>query len=126
MSYTLTYDPSFCDQVIELGKKGKTKTQMAAKFGVSRNTIYDWMNKYPDFQEAMDVAVSAAQNWWEKQLQRQTKTGEGSATAAIFAMKNQFPDQYKDRKETHHSGELGVFELDFTGFAEDDDEPGEE
>jgi hypothetical protein len=35
-----TYDPSYCERVIELGEKGKSKAQIASALRVSRKSLY--------------------------------------------------------------------------------------
>ncbi len=88
---------------------------MAAKLGISRETLYAWMEEYPDFSDAMKKARHLAQQKWEQILMDQATTGKGNATAAIFAMKNQFPDDYRDRYEQRVEGEV-YHEIDFTGY----------
>jgi len=114
------YRDDMCKTAIALGKKGKTWTAIANELGVSRETIYTWMDIHPNFLDAMKLSRGMAMQWWEQTLQGQA-LGElpgGSATAAIFAMKNQFPDDYRDRREVDHSGELKVVEVSFLGYDE--------
>lgn len=65
-----------------------------------------------------------AQEWWETTGQGQSrgKYDGGSAASLTFMMKNQFPDDYRDRREIDHSGELKIVELNFEGFDGDDDD----
>ena len=119
-----SYDPGYCDAVVEFGREGLSLTGFAVKLGVSKQTVYNWMDEHPEFMDAIEKARAAAQEWWEAALRTQTMTGKGNATAAIFAMKNQFPDDYRDRREVDIDGKVGVFEIDFTGYDEDTaDEP---
>lgn len=118
------YDPAYCAKAIELGKRGKTWTAIAAALGIARETLYAWSDTYPDFSDALKLARVHAQVWWEDTMQGQARGKyEGSnATAMIFAVKNQFPDDYRDRREIDHSGELKIVELNFEGFDGDDDD----
>ena len=117
------YDTAMCDTVRELGKQGLTHTAIAATLDVSRETLYRWRDEYEDFSDALKAARSAAQHKWERILMGQANGSiNGNATAAIFAMKNQFPDDYRDRREMDVKAEVGVFEIDFTGYDEDEDE----
>jgi phage terminase large subunit len=61
------YDPSFCDLVIELGAQGKSKAQLAASIGVSRETIDLWAKVHPEFSDALKFAKDLALAWWEDQ-----------------------------------------------------------
>ena len=37
-----TYNPEFCERVIEYGKQGKSITWMAAELGVHKDSLYEW------------------------------------------------------------------------------------
>lgn len=60
------YKPEYCDRVIEMGAMGKSRVQMAANLGVSRNTLDTWVAQHEDFLEAMTRADTLAQDWWEQ------------------------------------------------------------
>ena len=100
------YDPAYCDKVVELGKAGKSKAQMAAHFDVSRQTIDNWASDYPDFLEALNRAMAHCQAWWE------TKGAEGMEkpgfNAAVWkkSVEARFRDDYTERREVSHSGEI--------------------
>ncbi|MGL4566031.1 MAG: hypothetical protein ACRCVD_12110 [Halioglobus sp.] len=116
------YKPKYCELAIELGQQGKSYAAIANAIGVVRETLYDWMEQHPPFSDAMKRSRMAALEWWEATGQGQARgTIEGNATAMIFMMKNQFPDDYRDRREIKHDGELKIVEMDFTGFNDDDD-----
>ena len=51
-----TYDPAFCERVIELGEQGKSKAQIAKALRISRKSLYLWMKVHPEFAEAMKEA----------------------------------------------------------------------
>lgn len=95
------YDPAYCDTVIELGKTGASKAEMAAELGCARSTFALWEGAHPEFSEAVKDAVSWSQAWWEKQGRIATFGGvDGfNSTAFIFNMKNRFPSDWKDKQE---------------------------
>jgi hypothetical protein len=95
------YLPEYGDRVIELGKEGASKAEMAAELGCARSTFALWEERHPDFSEAVKEAVGWSQAWWEKKG-RQATFGEVegfNATAFIFNMKNRFPADWKDKVE---------------------------
>lgn len=103
-----TYDPAYCDKVIELGREGASKAEMAFALGVARNTLDNWAATHPEFLSAVKEAVSLAQGWWEAEGRKAVfgaKPGF-NATAYIFTMKNRFPDDWKDKRETELSGSV--------------------
>jgi len=95
------YDPAFCDKVIELGKAGASKAEMAAELGVVRQTLDNWCEQHREFLDSVKQAVSWSQAWWEKNGRIATFGGtEGfNATSFIFNMKNRFPADWKDKVE---------------------------
>ena len=102
------YDAAFCDRVIELGKEGASKAEMAVEIGCSRPTFDAWMEAHTEFSYAVKEALFASQAWWEKQGRIATFGGtEGfNATSFIFNMKNRFPADWRDKVEQEQSGEL--------------------
>lgn len=59
------YTPLYCEQVIELGRAGKSVTQIAAELDVNRDTIYEWVKVHPEFSDAITRSKQLAQAWWE-------------------------------------------------------------
>jgi transposase-like protein len=115
------YRPEFVAEVATLAKQGKTITGIAAHFGVVRETIYDWMDKHPDFSDAIKLAKTTQLGVLEDVLLKQAKgVIEGNTAAIIWAMKNQHPEQYQDRRDLNVKVEQ-VVEINFLGY--DGDEP---
>jgi len=103
------YHPIYGEKVIELGKLGKSKAQIAASLGISRQTWYRWIDEHAEFSDAVKEAEFLCLSWWEDKGQEGLKGGELNATAFIFQMKNRFRDDYRDKIETEnkHEGNLG-------------------
>lgn len=103
------YQEDMCQEVIKFGKLGYSRTAIAAKLGISRNTLYQWVKQYPDFQDAMEKAVEESQIFWEDAL-RLTAMGaleKANATATIFALKSQFQQDWKEIRTTELVGANG-------------------
>ena len=97
------YDPSWmCDAVIEVGRLGGSKDKMAATIGVHIDTIYEWVEKHPEFSEAIKEATQLSKVWWENcgQVSAIGMVEGFNSTAWIFNMKNRFPETYRDVKVT--------------------------
>lgn len=60
-----SYDPKYCDQIVEMGKEGKSLAQMASILGFNRQTLVNWCDKYPEFEEAYALSQTHALAWWE-------------------------------------------------------------
>lgn len=96
------YKESYCMDVVEFMGRGHSATAFAGEIGVSRDTLYDWRGKYPDFMEAMKVGQAKRVLFWEREHMRITETGEGMIVGSIFALKNADPtdpEGYRDRHE---------------------------
>ena len=91
------YEPVFCDRIIACGKVGDSRTQMAAKLGIARETLNNWGKAHPEFLAALKRADTLSQSWWEDRLREIAVTGKGNVTAVIFAMKNRFKADWQER-----------------------------
>ena len=95
------YTPQMCEDLIEAGKQGMGKAEMAAHIGIHRDTLNDWGKNNPEFSAALKEAVSQSQAWWERKG-REGATGEVdgfNSTAWIFNMKNRFREDWRDKHE---------------------------
>ena len=102
------YDPAYCERVIELGRTGASKAEMAAELDCARSTFALWEQAHAEFSEAVKAAVDLSQAWWEKNGRLATFGGTDgfNATSFIFNMKNRFPADWKDKVEQEQSGKL--------------------
>lgn len=91
------YRAEFCDRIIELGKLGYSQAQMAADLGVSKQTITDWAKSHDDFSDALTLARTYSQSWWE--MKAQTGLEDRNFNAAIWdkSVKSRFREDYTDR-----------------------------
>ena len=105
------YDPSFCDEVIELGRQGKSQAQMAAHFGVAKATITQWAQQHAEFSNALARANVLAQAHLEDLAYNGLNDSKFNANLFKIIAYNRFRDDYADRKEVsieanhmiHHS-----------------------
>jgi DNA-binding XRE family transcriptional regulator len=102
------YDPSMCETIIALGKKGKSKTQMAAHLDISRSTFDRWLEANEDFKESWELADTHAQAFWEE-------IGFGGVGNKFFndrawslQVRNRFAHSYKENRELELSGVGGA------------------
>lgn len=102
------YDPTFCDLVIELGAEGKSKAQIAAALGISRETLNQWKKSNKPFSDALKTAHDLALSWWETAGQMNMTRQGFNATAYIFQMKNRFREDYNDASVVDHSVNVTV------------------
>lgn len=106
------YDPAMCDQVIELGREGFGKAEIAYELGVCRDTLDEWCRQHPSFSDAITRAREFSLGWWNKQGRAGVWGGKDfNAQAYSLQVRNRFPQDWRDKQEVEHSGELTLEQL---------------
>jgi transposase len=105
------YDPKYCEEVVELGKIGKSVEQIAAKLGLSLRVLYLWRDTYPDFMHAMEDSKTYEQAWWEEQaaayMVENKESDRLNATLWSRSMAARFPKKYRESTKTEITGADG-------------------
>jgi len=60
------YSPAFCDLVVQYGRQGMSLVEIASELQISRTSMYDWAQKFPEFSTALTRAREESQAWWER------------------------------------------------------------
>ena len=102
------YEPAFCDEAETFLAEGYSVAALAGHLHVAKSTVYEWIERYPDFSDAVKRGQAGAVLWWEKANRNLAMTGEGNATACVFGLKNRASDEWRDKVETEHSGAVTV------------------
>lgn len=100
------YSEAYCNEVIETMAQGLSLTSFAGIIGVARSTINVWMGEHPEFSEAVKIGTAKRVHYLERRL----LDGEigPRVTSHIFALKNADPEEWRDRKELEHSGQVAI------------------
>lgn len=120
------YKPSYCDDVIEYGKQGKSIAWMAATIGVDRTTIeIAWPQAHPEFSISLTQARLLSQLWWEDAGQSNLVTPGFSASVWSRSMAARFPADWREVKGNEISGPSGgpvqtVSRIELVGVQPDD------
>jgi hypothetical protein len=105
-----------------------TNAQIAKFVGLDVSTLTDWSNKYPEFKEMIENSRyrrdgEVVASFYKKACGYYTtkkkvlSNGEvisyedyvpPDTLAGIFYLKNRLPEDWKDRQETYHSGNINV------------------
>lgn len=89
--------------------QGYSLQSFGALIGVPYKTVYTWPKIYPEFGAAADIGKICRLREWEGIINASaTGKSKGNAASIIFALKNYFPDNYKDKREMEHSGNVYV------------------
>ena len=106
----------------KLASEGLTDKQIYLSMGIGHDTFYTYIKKYPEFSEALkkgkQQAIAKVENaLFQKacgfKITLETPNGSKeqyihSDTAAIFFLKNRDPENWKDRQDIEHSGDLKI------------------
>lgn len=101
------YRPEYCEQVVELGREGRSYTQIAARMDIAKSTLYLWMDAHPEFSDAMTRARELAQCWFEDKGQGGLETPGFNASLWAKQVSARFPDDYTERSKRELSGAEG-------------------
>lgn len=105
------YDPAVCDEVIALGRQGKSKAQMSAALNIPIATFKAWEQGQPDFRAAMDFAMDLAQAHWEELADNHIKEAPGGVrlNTGLWSrsMSARFPATYSERSKVEVTGKDG-------------------
>lgn len=94
-----TFKPEMCDELIEMGKTGASQKMMFSNIGISKGVAEDWKKKYPEFADALDMAVVHSQAYWERELLANVGNKAFNSRIAEIALRGQFPSDYKETRE---------------------------
>lgn len=110
-------------------RDGLIDEQIAYNIGITRETLSQWKNKYSDISDALKKGKEVVDRQVENALLKRAlgykyeeikteETEEGKkvtvtikevvpdTTAQIFWLKNRKPDQWRDKQQIEHSGEI--------------------
>jgi hypothetical protein len=127
------YKPAFAAQVQLLCERGATDPEIADFLGVSVTTVQRWAHKYAEFCLALRIGKEAADNRVERSLHHRavgytyeaeevfqyqgeiirakvTKHVPPSEGAITLWLKNRKPDDWRDRHEVAHTGNVTLSE----------------
>jgi len=102
------YKPEYCEQIIELGKQGKSIAQMASHFDVDKASIFDWDKSHPDFSTALARAKAHSQTWWENTAQQNMDNRNFNAQLWLKSVASRFRDDYTEQTKTEITGRDGA------------------
>lgn len=90
------FDPKMCDELIELGKTGASQKMMFSKLGIPNSTAQRFKKEHPEFAEALDMAITHSQSYWETMMLANIENKSFNSRVAEIALRGQFPGDYKD------------------------------
>lgn len=97
------------DEVKALAAQGLNNEQIYLTLDISSATYYDWVNKHPEFIEAIKNGRAKGVAKISNSLFQSAKNG--NVTAQIFFLKNRSPDEWADVQKNEHTGNLEISEV---------------
>lgn len=103
------YRPEFCPLVVELGRQGKSKAQIAAhpEIDVTRMTLDNWCETHPDFLYALTRAKDLALAKWEDKADGGIESVGFNSGLWGRIMSARFPADYREVKVAEVTGKDG-------------------
>jgi hypothetical protein len=94
-----SYDPAYCEKVIEFGRAGYSVVEMCAEIGVSRSTLEtNWPAEHPEFLQAFTHARELSQAWWETQGRTNLTADKFQASLYSRSMAARFPHDWREKQ----------------------------
>lgn len=125
------YKPEYAEQAAKLCALGATDIELADFFGVDVRTVYRWKHKHDEFCQALNAGKEKADErvinslyhraigYEQDEVKIFMPAGADApvyapfrakvapdVTAAIFWLKNRKPDDWRDKQEHQHAGQV--------------------
>ena len=95
--------------VIDHMGKGRSLTAFAGSIGCGKETVYGWIEKHPDFADAVEKARAARVNALEGKMLTAEKMCD--ATVSIFALKNADADEWREVRYANYETNVNITTL---------------
>ena len=120
------YRKELCKEVIDYMSSGNSFCAFGVHIDVCHSTLYEWLEKYPEFRKAYEKAKKACQKWFEDRMRisisgqdvKGIDTKKIDKTLLIFALKTRFHETYGDKKEVTIKGQYEQI-IDYLNVNED-------
>lgn len=100
------YSKDYCALLVEYMSRGLSLEAFVARIGISRETLYNWLEKHPEFKHAYNIGRGASQEFWELRGIEAMRWGSSvNGTVWKFNMQNRFG--WREKKDIEHSGSGG-------------------
>ena len=102
-----SYDPAYCERVIELGAEGHSPEAIGATIGVPRRTMQSWAEQHPEFSAALERAKDLELLWWEDQGRNALYADKFQNAVWAKSMQARFRSKYTEQQVTTLQGPNG-------------------
>lgn len=115
------YDPEMCSRVIEYMVDGASFANFCASEGISQSTFYLWRKKYPEFNDACEVADMHCTVWWEERARECAhKDGSRGNSSIILAALYNRGNRFWTNKQEIETTTVNKDELDLSQLTDEE------
>lgn len=106
MARPTKYEPEYNDFALDyVGIQDKSIVQLARQLQVSRQTIYQWCEDYPEFSDTLSCARDWSEAFWEDYTQENMTNRDLNAPVFKLYMANRFKWSDKPVEDEGEKGE---------------------
>lgn len=88
------YDPEHCWTVRQLAQEGKFPEEWCAHLGVTYQTIYNWADRHPEFEEACMIGWYLLRAYWTDKARNSIQGVGMPPSVLIKILESRFPDTW--------------------------------
>jgi len=89
------YRPEYCQAVRDMAQEGMFPEEWCARIGVTMMTLYRWANRFPEFEEAVEVSWHILHAYYAEQFRRASKNKEDRSIPSLLEiMRKRFPETW--------------------------------
>jgi transposase len=84
------YKKIYAKRLVDLMREGASIEEVCYELNIGKQTLYDWVEKYPEFSDAKKRGVELSKAWWMRQGRTKLENKNFNYTGWYMNMKNRF------------------------------------
>lgn len=90
------YEPVFCDLIQQYAEEMEFPEEWAANLGVAERTMFDWIEKFPEFARAYLIALTKLRAAFMRELRTTARRPSMTSNGPLYALiaKKRFADLF--------------------------------
>lgn len=99
------YRPEYCELLVQHMRQGLSFESFGAEVYAHKETLYQWVKRYPDFHDAKKMGTEFCRSFWERMgVAGAAGKIEGFNNATwIYNMKCRFSKEWRDIQQIQHT-----------------------
>lgn len=100
------YDPEFCQVAIEFLDEGKSRIQLCRLLRISKSTMWEWEQKYPEFSNAIEHGITYSEAVWHDKGEEHLCNKDFQTRLYELNMMNRFGWKRKHEEKSNITAEI--------------------